>query len=434
MAIFDIGGNTLVPDVYPETTTIQLTQIGWYYGYISNSDGTITYDNNRTCVCPQFIHVKAGAVISASDSYCFSVAIYSNSSVSSYVSRSALGTSSYTIANDCYIRLHLAKPSSSENLDIDDFAEVASHISCSKPLLIINRNIYKDIIPVESYTKARDRFMRAVNAKAQQIGMTNSIFVDPAGHDTATNRVTAKDMVRMGIEALSYNELCRVWQTTQYTFNTLDPTHREVICEYGDDISVLDSEYMLLGKKNGYMPLTGSNKIFTMVAVCRVEGRLFVGAIGFSSTVSVTTGRAQRVPAMKELMDNVKLVLNGGSAQTPTKYDYGAAAEVPIGNVASYEKKDISFICTYNADTKFVPASCTKVITAMTMLDWIADIHDKIEVISSDDPALTSGDLVRVGDIVNYEQALYLMMLPSNGLICRTIARTLGEKMIVGYD
>lgn len=434
MRVYNCDGAMLVPEVFPLSHNVQFNELGWFWGYIDESSGEIAYSDNEMCICPQYLRAYAGSVISSNNGYRFAVAVYSTPSVSGFVKRSALDASPYTVDEDCYIRMQLAKPTSSASLDITDFASVASSISSSKPVNILAKSLYRDITPAENFTKARDRFIAAMNEKAQQIGMANSIFVDAAGYDVATNRVTARDMVRMGIEACAYDRLCRVWQTDSFTFKTLDPAHREIECVYGDDVSSLDSAYMLIGKKNGYMPLSGSNKSFTMVAVCIVNDKPIVGAIGILGTMSATVGRAQRVTAMKELMDNVKRVMDGGSAQTPTNYQYGCAAELPFGNVASYERKNISFVYEYQADTQFVPASCTKVLTAMTMLDYITDIHDRLTVLDSDELSTGSGQLLQSGDVINYEQALYLMMLPSSGPTCRAIARTVGERIIIAYD
>jgi D-alanyl-D-alanine carboxypeptidase len=273
-----------------------------------------------------------------------------------------------------------------------------------------------------------------MNEKAAQIGMTNSIFADTYGENTAISRVTARDMVRMGVEACSYNELCRVWQTNEKTITTFDSARREIFCQYGNEgertnLETLEESYPVLGKKNGYMPLSGSNKIFTMIAVCVVDGKIVVGSLGILGTMSADDGRAQRPVAMKELMDNVKAIMNGGSASTPTYYDYGCAAELPVGNPAMYERKDLNWLYEYNPDTQFAPASCTKVMTAMVMLDYVTDIHAKFKVLNA-----PSGRLLKGTDIFSYEQALYLMMLPSNGTACYAVARAVGTQMITAYS
>ena len=416
------------------TQQVVLASIAWDHGYIASADGTIVYDGPNTIFTPQYIYAEAGTVFTSSNGYRFSVSRYSVPDVSGYIERSSLGANDVTISENCYIRMHISKPSGSSEPAITNFEEAAASISNSQPLRVLAPLIYKDVIPAETYVHAKERFIEEMNKKAQQIGMTSSVFADAAGYDIATNRVTARDMVRMGIEACAYDRLCRVWQTSEYTFKTFDLNHHEIVCEYGDDITPLDSVYPLLGKKNGYMPLTGSNKSFTMVAVCLVNNEVVVGAIGILGTMSATDGRAQRVPAMKELMDNVKRAMEGTETVQPTLFNYGCAAILPKGNVVSYERRDIPFIYEYQADTQFVPASCTKVLTAMTMLDYITDVHEKLTVLASDDLTSGSGLLLQDGDIINYEQVLYLMMLPSSGPSCRAIARAIGEKMIIAYD
>jgi hypothetical protein len=226
-----------------------------------------------------------------------------------------------------------------------------------------------------------------------------------------------------------------VWQTDEYTFKTFDSAHREVLCQYGTtepqelvNIKALDAIFPILGKKNGYMPLGGGATSFTMVAVCDVDGKILVGAIGGAQS------RARRPLAMKELMLNAKKILDGQSATPPTEYTFGCVAELPYGNVVSYERKSLNWIYEYDADAQFVPASCTKVMTAMVMLDYIKDIHEKIEVSSVADLGGGTDYLLHDGDIINYEQALYTMLLPSNGATCSVVARAVGTKMIVAYD
>ena len=273
-----------------------------------------------------------------------------------------------------------------------------------------------------------NKFVQEMNNRAQQIGMSNSIFADPAGYNTATNRVTARDLVKLGIEACCYDRLCRIWNTNSKTIQTLDQNHRQIVCEYGDNTTSLDAAYPLLGKKNGYMPLSGGGNSFTMVAVCVVDGKIIVGAIGGA------TSRPNRPIAMKELMDNVHAILNNGTASTPTYYTMGCAAELPSGNPASFERKSLPYIYEYDADTQFVPASVTKVLTAITMLDYCDSVYDKIMALNADDLTTGSGQLLVDGDIINFEQALYLMMLPSSGATCRVVARTLGQKMLKKYS
>ena len=412
-----------------------LCNLGWEYGYIDieNFSG-ILYQDRKTIVSPQYIFAKAGTVFSSTDDFQFRVVVYRTPSNSTYVTRSYLDEKSFTVPDDCFVRLVIKNPANDDN-DINDIYQAVSHISTDKPIYVLDPFFYKNAFETEKNTGAVDRFIRAMNDKAAQIGMSNSVFADVMGGDIKTSRVTARDMVRMGIEACAYNDLCRVWQTNKYVFHTLDSARREIVCEYGtaepqelQNLLILDALYPVLGKKNGYMPLGNGNKSFTMVSVCQVNEKILVGAIGGAES------RTKRPVAMQELMTNAKRILDGETPQTPTEYLYGCVAELPTGNVVSYERKDLNWIYTYDADTQFVPASCTKVMTAMVMLDYITDLHEKIEVSSVADLGGRTDYLLHDGDIINFKQALYLMMLPSNGATCKVVARVVGTQILVDGD
>lgn len=286
---------------------------------------------------------------------------------------------------------------------------------------------YAHLVPAEDNSNAVSRFIQEMNTKAAKIGMTNSVFADVAGYETAVNRVTARDMVKLGIEALSYPELCRVWGKTEAQITTLDSAHRSISMTSvasGEDLTQLTDYYMTIGKKAGYMG--GS---VTMLGVCIVEGKAVVGAVGGVSN------RANRPPAMKQLMDIVKEIMaNGSATTTPTLFGYACAAVLPPANPGSYEQQNVECIYEYNADTQIIPASVTKVLTAIVALDNLVSLHDKMTVLSTDGLNYGSGQLLVAGDVINYEQALYLMLLPSSGPCCRVVARTLGQVMLTAYD
>ena len=398
-----------------------LHDVGWTYGYVTTGGVIANASENITNV--QYIFAKAGTVITPSDGYRFKVGLYREPKVSGYYDMYSFRDTALTLPSDNYIRISIANGSPAT--EITDIPTALNKFTISSgTAFILNPSIYADVAEAEYNYYARIRFVKAMNDKAEQIGMTDSVFADVAGYDTETNITTARDLVKLGVEACSYNRLCRVWNTNEHTIKTLDKNHREILCEYTDDVSVLENAYTLLGKKAGYMPLSGGGSSYTMVAVCVVGDNVVVGAIGGA------TSRENRPKAMKELMDKVA----SSSSTVPTLYQYGCACILPKGNVSSYERKELDFVYEYNADTQFVPASTTKVLTAITALDYITDLHSKFVVLTGDGLDYGSGQLIQAGDILNFEQALYLMMLPSSGPCCRTVARTLGQKMIIAYD
>ncbi len=69
-------------------------------------------------------------------------------------------------------------------------------------LLVRSDNNIAEILS-KNFLAGRDNFIKAMNVKAQQIGMTTAKFVDPSGIG-AGNRATAKDIARMVLISASY--------------------------------------------------------------------------------------------------------------------------------------------------------------------------------------------------------------------------------------
>lgn len=406
--------------------TNDATRLSWQLGYINAADGQLSADPLNMAT-PMMLFVKAGTTIQSLNGDRFAAVFYSSPFIEDRYDRLNFRSDPWTFTEDTFLRISMLK---SDSTEITDMIALASSLQISNGYLYyLDPEFYKEVAPLERNSYAVTKFIEKMNERAQRIGMTNSIFADVAGYDTATNRTTARDLVRLGIDALAYNELCSVWNTDSYTIKTLDPAHRVIVCDYSDDMTELNNSYIVLGKKAGYMPLSGGGRSVTMLAACLVDDEVVVGAVGGIAVQS------ERVKAMKQLMDIASEIIQDRSASTtPSYFQYGCAAILPKGNPISYEHKNISFIYEYNADTQFVPASTTKTLTAITALDYITDMHSKFEVLSSDGLDYGSGQLLQAGDILNYRQALYLMMLPSSGPCCRVVARTLGQKMLIAYE
>ena len=409
-----------------------IRSIGWENGYIEN-DGTIhTISPSNLFICtPQFMFAKAGTKISVNDNYRKNVIMYSEPNVESFIGRGTLSNKTYMIAQDCFVRLVMAKPETSA---IDDVDDCVSKLIIEPSLYALNPFLYIKTPHDESDFNALNRFISEINIKAQKLGMTNSIFTDTLGNETTVSKTTTRDLVRLGIAACSYNPIAEVWSKDQYTVTTLDEQHRTLVCDYGDNPTLLENAYPILGKKAGYIAPVDI-RTFSMIAVCLVNDKTVVGAISFDTSREVTAdeGRAMRIPAMKELMDNVKAVMEGNTPTTPTIYTRGCAAILPAcGSTLMYNSNKVQFIYEYNADTKFAPASTVKVLTAITALDYLDDVHFPMTVMESE--LSSNADFMVAGDEVNMLQALYIMLLQSNGTMTRTVGRMIGQKIAIAYD
>ncbi|WP_425542347.1 D-alanyl-D-alanine carboxypeptidase family protein, partial [Sphingomonas trueperi] len=80
-------------------------------------------------------------------------------------------------------------------------------------------------------------------------------------------------------------------------------------------------------------------------------------------------------------------------------------------------------------DEVLKPASVTKVMTAMVMLDHIDNLLDTIQMAEGDQTGGSANNL-QVGDIITYDDALHNMMLPSSNVTTTVVARTIGQLLV----
>lgn len=85
------------------------------------------------------------------------------------------------------------------------------------------------------------------------------------------------------------------------------------------------------------------------------------------------------------------------------------------------------------ADETLKPASVTKVMTSMVMLDHINDLKGTIQMEDGDQTG-GSGNNVNVGDILTFNDALHNMLLPSSNVTTTIIARTVGQMILDQED
>lgn len=99
-------------------------------------------------------------------------------------------------------------------------------------------------------------FIKKMNAKAKQLGLFNTNFVDPVGLSD-NNLSTARDIARLAKTALKNEEIKKATMTEFYEFVTLDGRAKKV--ESTDYLlgSDLDNEILVQGGKTGYTDKAG---------------------------------------------------------------------------------------------------------------------------------------------------------------------------------
>ena len=261
-------------------------------------------------------------------------------------------------------------------------------------------------------TECVARFMEAVSEKASALGMTGSTFTRPAGD--GGNMTTARDLMRMLVEAAGYKEIARIWGKSTRAIPVLGANARTVTVNTTVTDPDLEGAYHVFGGKTGSWAGTED-----LVIVAETESHGMVAGV-----VMDATSGAARFDAMKELLDVVD-----GKGTEVTSAVSAIACAVPAGNVFQYEGYPFPVLYEQSADTETIPASVTKVLTAMVALDHTPDIHETVEFRASDAIG-GSGAVFQTGDIVTVEDALYAMLLPSSNMAAQAVARTVGRKLL----
>ena len=276
-----------------------------------------------------------------------------------------------------------------------------------------------------SVKAAKKIFIKEMNKKAKQIGMDDSYFVEPAGFPSTIEQVmTTRDMLKMVIHALGYKEIAGIWNKKSYTMNIGGNNARELTIHTTVTSPIIENEYEIFGGKTG--SIWGTNEIdgHHMVLMTNApNGRRFVSAIRGASTSD------RRFNDLKTALDNAALLLDDPNA-TVSDIDSESVAVclMPLHNPFPSENDAIPLIYSKNADVPGHPASVTKVMNAITALDYLTDLDEKI-VFQESDITPGMGSHFNGGDMITLRDALYGMMLPSSNTCATAVARITGEKV-----
>ena len=104
------------------------------------------------------------------------------------------------------------------------------------------------------YTKGFDGFVAAMNAKAKQLGMDNTVFVDASGL-SEKNQSTAADLVKMVTAASQYPEIRQFTTTRQFTATFDNPRYH---LSFGNTNRLIHRQsWDVLVSKTGYLDEAG---------------------------------------------------------------------------------------------------------------------------------------------------------------------------------
>ena len=269
------------------------------------------------------------------------------------------------------------------------------------------------------------RFVDYMNEKARSIGMTASHFNDAAGMN---NISSARDLLKLAALVKQYPILDRIWSTDTYTSRVLGPNERTRESVSKSIHPDLDDHYRALGRKGGTLRSSAKNLfVYNLISVVEIPGSTDQLLVVVMYANGDNNTPENRFHATKQVAD-IAIAQYRNSEMTVS--DASVCCENAIAAVMSsggvgYD--DLRIFYEKDADMQGRPMSVSKVLTAICVLDHIDDLRQTITYHEYD--TQIGGFYVKdnlPGDIVSYEDALYVMMLESSNVTAQALGRSVG--------
>jgi D-alanyl-D-alanine carboxypeptidase len=272
----------------------------------------------------------------------------------------------------------------------------------------------------------RALFLREMARKCNELSLETAYFENASGL-TPRSRISVSDLTKIALASIKHPDLTRIWAEVESEIEIGGPNARKetLVHAYKKYMKTWDEfikRYKFLGGKGGsvyYPKLNISARCHVLVT--EVEGQqiliTFAGALYHDDALVYDVEILKLAQAM---LRGEKPVLEGKLKEFEEK---GGAFEF-----LTLSGKKIHFRSKY-VDVPHVPASTTKILAALCMLDYIKDLSDKLTVRQSDIVG-GSGFKCYAGDELTYEDALRALMLPSSNTIANSIASNIGAMLL----
>lgn len=285
--------------------------------------------------------------------------------------------------------------------------------------------------PLHTYTDALGEFISEMNAKASRLGMTSTRFTSPSGLDydpSTANYSTAKDMLKLMIEALSYPRLMKVWGMPSWTMKVYGAKARDIELEstvtnpaHDPNLAILLNNYNILGGKTGSITVEGV-AYYNYCVIAEKNNKFIVATLYKASSSS------GRYSQMKTLLDNAFGLLNDSSYVTTPVNAKCACCELPNVPTSILQNHLPTIIYSEGENDKVFIASTTKIMTCIIACEVLKNL-DQIYYVKTDDVG-GSGDDLNPGDIASFEDMMMDTMLPSSNGCAHCIARVTGNVLL----
>ena len=269
-------------------------------------------------------------------------------------------------------------------------------------------------------------FLKRMGEKGVELGLEASYYENASGL-TKKSRTCAADLLKLGLAAVANPTLARIWAATNRTVSIGGPHARQERLVHGyttlKGYPAFARRYPFLGGKGGslsYSDLT----VRAHVILTEVRGvRLLIALAG---------QRCEDDPFALdlEICDLVAAELAGSPHPAIPRLE---ALEASGGGYAYATLDGRIRRKSPHARRPQVPASTTKIMTALCCLDLVRDVSRKM-TIRKRDIVGGSGYACQDGDEITYEDALYSMMLPSSNTLAESVATGAGEFLLKDFE
>lgn len=298
--------------------------------------------------------------------------------------------------------------------------------------------------PEFSETDARNAFYAKMKEKAASFGIDTSRLTFNSAISESSGSITSRDMAKMGVMAMGYDELVKIWNQRKYTFTTSEVVKTitvESTFMEGDYGHYLSDHYYVLGGKTGSLAKTSAGTPVTCIVVA-VKGPNDATFVGFISGKFRDTDSQNRFRLAKTAFDIASQKYLDKNADTsaleetlPSDCMITILSLPQTGNLLSYNYYDWYaedspyLVYDKNGTMPYYTASSWKILTCMTALDYIADLDETLTITESCIKS-GSGPVFDGGEVITYRDALHLILLPSSNTTCVAIAAAVGQKIL----
>ncbi|MBQ7875232.1 MAG: hypothetical protein IJ306_08775, partial [Oscillospiraceae bacterium] len=268
-----------------------------------------------------------------------------------------------------------------------------------------------------------DAFVSYMNEKAAEIGMTSSAFNDPVGMD---NISTAMDLLKLMVYAdENYPVLSSVWGTENYAVTVGGESARKQTVNSTVIKSDLEDYYHILGGKTGTLSSYNARNLAVILEIPESEDKLAVVALYANG---LDTDSDNRFEAARQIADAALLKYYDASEDNSDTNVCCASAIACLIPAEGVDFDNLQILYSKDENTQRVPASITKVLTAICALDNIKNMQTEVAYTEFDTQiGGFYGNDFYPGDSISFNDSLYAMLLPSSNVTARAVARTAGE-------